>query len=255
MQKDDQGNWRLIEANGRFISPTEARYAMVELELLGVKWAMKKCHMHLFGLPHFQLIVDHQPLVSILDQQTLDCVDNSRLQRLKVATAPCNFTTVWKRGKDHRIPDALSRAPIQDPTEDNLAEDQKIYKYMCAVNKTTVLAIELNVVTFGNDDLADPMLQKIRDNGKDDKEFQVLHKYLEGESKHVPEVLSHMKSLLSEMSADNGLILLKQRLFIPKCMRKDISKRLHMSHQGVNRTLRRAQQSFGQDWHRMSYPL
>ncbi len=58
--------WKLIEANSRFISETESRYAMVELELVAVKWAMKKCHNYLYGLQHFDLIVDHKPRVSIL---------------------------------------------------------------------------------------------------------------------------------------------------------------------------------------------
>ena len=107
LQQDGEEHWRLIEAGSRFISETEARYAMVELELLGVKWAMKKCHNFLFGLPHFQLIVDHLPLVSILDKQTLDCVDNARLQRLK-SHKPLQFHHNLEKGKEHRIPDALT---------------------------------------------------------------------------------------------------------------------------------------------------
>ncbi len=38
-QDPDDGNWKLVEANSRFITETEARYAMVELELLAVRWA------------------------------------------------------------------------------------------------------------------------------------------------------------------------------------------------------------------------
>ncbi len=243
MQKDDKNQWRMIEANSRFISETEARYAMVELELLGVKWAMKKCHSYLFGLPHFDLIVDHQPLVSILDKQTLDSVDNSRIQRLKTATAPYNFTTTWKKGKEHRIPDALSRAPIQDPSQEDLAEDEEIYKYMCTVQRSVVLAIDNDTNDTQDDDIADKMLQEIKDNGRTDEEVQALEQYLRGDGEQVPKTLSHMKAVLSEMSADKGLILFRQRLFIPRNMRKNILQRLHSSHQGVDRTLRRARQT------------
>ena len=41
LQEDQDGNKRLLQAGSRFITETEARYAMVELELLGVTWAMK----------------------------------------------------------------------------------------------------------------------------------------------------------------------------------------------------------------------
>ena len=55
LQFDEELNhWRLVEAGSRFISETEFRYAMVELELKGVTWAMRKCHNYLFGLPRFQ---------------------------------------------------------------------------------------------------------------------------------------------------------------------------------------------------------
>ena len=94
LQQDPKGHWRLVEANSRFITDTEARYAMIELELLAVRWAMRKAHNYLFGLPTFTLVVDHQPLISILNRQTLDCVDNARLQRLKADLNAYQFHAV-----------------------------------------------------------------------------------------------------------------------------------------------------------------
>ena len=75
--------WRLIQCGSRFLTETESRYAMVELELLAATWAMKKCRIHRLGLEHFELVVDHKALVTILDKHRLDDVDNTRLQRLK----------------------------------------------------------------------------------------------------------------------------------------------------------------------------
>ena len=79
--------WRLIQCGSRFLTETESRYAMVELELLAATWAMEKCRIHLLGLEHFELVVDHKALVTILDKHRLDEVDNARLQRLKEKTA------------------------------------------------------------------------------------------------------------------------------------------------------------------------
>lgn len=56
---------------------------MIELELTAVQWAMKKCHLYLLGLPHFELVIDHKPLIPILKNYTLDVVENPRLQCLK----------------------------------------------------------------------------------------------------------------------------------------------------------------------------
>ena len=97
MQKHPEGN-KLVECGSRFVTDTESRYAMVELELQAVVWAIKRCKLYLQGLPHFNLIVDHQPLVTILDKYTLDAVDNRRLQNMKSKLTLYNFTTTWQKG-------------------------------------------------------------------------------------------------------------------------------------------------------------
>ena len=63
-QKHPAG-WRLVQCGSRFISDTESRYAMIEVECL-VVWAIIKCHVYLAG-SRFELLVDHQPLVPIFN--------------------------------------------------------------------------------------------------------------------------------------------------------------------------------------------
>lgn len=125
LQKQD-GQWRLIMCGSRFISDTESRYAMVELEFNGVEWAVKKCRLYLIGLPFFTLVIDHQPLVCILDRYTLVAVENLRLQRMKEKLSPYVFKTVWRKGSQHSIPDALSRAPVTDPTEEDISDENEL---------------------------------------------------------------------------------------------------------------------------------
>ena len=76
------GIWNLIQCRSRFLSDAETRYAVIELELVAVVWALKKCKMYLLGFPHFQLVVDLKPLVSILNDRTLNTIENPRIQRL-----------------------------------------------------------------------------------------------------------------------------------------------------------------------------
>ncbi|KAK6181256.1 hypothetical protein SNE40_009148 [Patella caerulea] len=239
LQRDEEGHWRLIAAHSRFITETEARYAMVELELLAVRWGMKKCHTYLYGLPHFTVIVNHLPLVSILDHQTIDCVDNARIQRLKVATAPYTFTTIWKKGKDHR------RFPVDEPTVDDLEEEEEIHWYVCALQRTYAIAIEREIDDLQVDTLADPILEEIRVAGKEDSEYQSLLKALNNEDNDVTVdvELRQYSKILGELTVVNDLILKGQRLLIPRSRRRDVLMRLHSSHQGIDRTLRRARQT------------
>ena len=64
------------------MTDTETRYAVIELEMLGVAWAARKCRDFLIGLQHFTVVTDHNPLVPILNSHRLDEIENPRLQRL-----------------------------------------------------------------------------------------------------------------------------------------------------------------------------
>ena len=83
LQQQTGENWALIQAGSRFLSDTESRYAIIELELLAVAWAITKCHLFLAGLPHFKVITDHHPLVPILNNHRLDEIENPRLHASK----------------------------------------------------------------------------------------------------------------------------------------------------------------------------
>ena len=118
-------DWRLVQCGSRFLTDTESRYAVIELELTAVLWACKKCHVFLAGLPHFDVVVDHRPLVTILNHKQLSAIDNPRLQRMREKLSLYSFTTSWQKGSAHVIPDALSRAPASDPVaEDDVTAEE-----------------------------------------------------------------------------------------------------------------------------------
>ena len=129
LMQQRQESWHMIQCGSRFLTPTESRYASIELELLAISWAMKKCRKYLLGRQNFDLIVDHRPLVSILDKNTLDQVENPRLQRMKESLNLYKFTTQWIKGKLHAIPDALSRAPVDQPckADSSVEEDREFH--------------------------------------------------------------------------------------------------------------------------------
>ena len=105
---------------------TESRYAIIELELLAVSWAIYKCKLFLAGLPHFKVFTDHHPLIPILNNHRLDEIENSRLQRLKTRIIGYNFTAEWVKGILNHAPDALSRNPVSDPQPPEMLAEQDI---------------------------------------------------------------------------------------------------------------------------------
>ena len=103
--------WTLVQAGSRFLSDTETRYAVIELEIFAVCWAITKWRLFLAGLQHFYVATDHNPLIPILNTRWLDKVENPRLQRLKSRLMGYNFTAQWTKGSSHSAPDALSHNP------------------------------------------------------------------------------------------------------------------------------------------------
>ena len=75
--------WKLVDCGSRFLTETESRYATIELEMLAIVWAVKKCRRFLAGRQHFDIITDHKPLLPIVNSKSLSEIENPRLQRLR----------------------------------------------------------------------------------------------------------------------------------------------------------------------------
>ena len=58
LQQRHGETWKMVQCGSRFLTDTESRYAVVELECLACLWALRKCHIFLAGLPQFDLVVD-----------------------------------------------------------------------------------------------------------------------------------------------------------------------------------------------------
>ena len=115
LQQEHKGSWHIVQAGSRFLTDTETRYAVIELEMLSVAWAAQKCRIFLARLPTFTVITDHSPLVPILNSHRLDEIENPRLQRLRTRLLAYNFIAKWIKGKDNDAADALSRYPCSSP--------------------------------------------------------------------------------------------------------------------------------------------
>ena len=221
-----EGKWRLITCGSRFLNPAESRYAMVELEALAIYWAIKKSYVYLAGLPHFTVLTDHKPLKSIFNLQTLAEVENPRVQNYRIKLMSYNFTVDWQLGSDHAIPDALSRSPVSNPPED--------IDHMLA-------SLCLDTLKAQDVDLA---IDNLAQCARTSQEYTSLHDAVtnglvkDAKSGYV----SLFKKVADELSTDGDLVLRGQQLVIPPTAVKDVLVSLHLGHQGMEKTKRRARQ-------------
>ncbi|XP_065182117.1 uncharacterized protein K02A2.6-like [Sycon ciliatum] len=238
-------SWRHIQCGSRFITDTESRYAMIELEMLGVAWAIRKCHTYLAGMS-FHVVVDHQPLVPILNTYTLDQVENPRLQRLMTKVQLYQFDVSWRKGSEHAFADALSRAPVQNPVADDL------------LGEADSLSGRAIRACLQQDDSGSALFglpfHELRDAAQSDVDYVQLVSYIRdgfpSARRHMPPALAPYWNGREHLTLDNGIVLRGSRLVVPKSLQCRVLTDLHSSHQGLERTKRRARQVVY--WPRMS---
>ena len=212
--------------------------------MLAIVWAVKKCAIYLQGMQKFEVATDHRPLVPILNGKSLQDITNPRLQRLRECLAAYNLEAIWRQGKLHAIADALSRYPVEEPTAEDKAEEQQV---SCQIS-----GMVIRMVTSVDEDgtllspFEDMTLSAVRAASKHDPEVLALKEAtLGGFPQHKSEVEPQIRpywNVRDRLAVDGDLIICGQRVIVPSSLRRDVLMKLHASHQGEERTKRRARQ-------------
>ena len=240
-QRAPDGVWKIVQAGSRFLSDAESRYAMIELECLGASWAMDQCWQFLVGLPTFSLITDHKPLVPILNDHSLDKLDNTRILRLRLKMQRFSFTASWVPGKLNAAADALSRAPVAQPTQaDELAEGPPSFAARLAL---------LFAIRGSEPDVVDPVLENIKTAAlADPLMIELREAILHG----LPNAKCNLSPTLrpfwpvhDRLSIDDtdGMVMVGARVVIPESCRRTILRDLISMHQGSTKLRQRARLS------------
>ena len=217
------------------------RYAMIELECLAAAWAMVKGRQFLEGLPTFSLITDHKPLVPILNEHSLDKLDNPRILRLRLKMQRFDFVAKWVPGKTNVDADALARAPVAHPSkEDELAEGP----LRATARQAIVAAIEGSAAT-----VIGPVLEKIKQAAaKDSTMIDLKETILNGfpnERCNLPSHLKQFWEMREQLAIDDqdGMVVAGSRIVVPESCRRSILKDLARMHQGATKLRQRARLS------------
>lgn len=236
IQQEGENKIRLLSCGSCSLTPTQSRYATVELECLAVQWAIRKCDFWLRGIPHFKVITDHRPLVGIF-HKPLNSIENPRLQRMRGKLAGFTFDVEWKSGRDHQIADALSRAPVW-PGEDDDVDRVQIASIRDAIQLITVNNLELAFFTKHANTCKEykQLITAIKD-GKTPHNLPL---------NHIARSYSKIWEMLSLYEDDNHVLVLfdGHRIVVPKDIRSDILQMLHVSHQGLVKTRQLARRCY-----------
>ena len=159
----------------------------------------------------------------MLNSQPLESSANSRIFRLREKLTQFAFTTKYVKGKSHCIPDALSRAPVSQPTEADIALNNELNLRVAAV----ATSLGDLVQAAQTDEVYAALAATVRQGFPKCKE------------KLDPRLLPYFAHRHSLSLAD-GLVLLGDRVVVPYAARRPLLEQLHRPHLGVDATRRRA---------------
>lgn len=230
--------YNIVQAGSLAISPTQGRYAIIELEMLAVVCAIKKCHYWLDGLPSFTVFTDHRPLTGVWGKPWSE-ITNPRLLAMVMKITTYKFALKYLPGKSNLAADCLSRAPLgwaQATAEDDPAQEPEgpnwVRKTFCRY--------------AGQYARADPALaQMFRDGEADDDYNEMVSALREGKClKDLPTV--HPARAYAKWWDDMSLlddapltlaVYNDSKLVVPAASRKRIREALHTAHAGCGKTV------------------
>jgi len=194
---------------------------------LAVADALDKCRMFVLGCPLI-VVVDHKPLLGILNDRSLEGIANPRLLRIKERTLRYQFTIQHNAGKWHRGADAMSRHPTHaaivsasmlTPHTDMSVTTAAVAALAQAGNDGVVSWDEL-FTTCAQDPTHPLLLTTIQDG------FPTRRQDLP------PNIVPYW-GVRDRLTTVDGVALMDLRPVIPPALRSRVLAALHSAHQGM----------------------
>lgn len=225
-------NGRPIAYASRSLTSAEENYANIERELLAIVFACERFHQYIYGKKDVVVNTDHKPLEHI----HLKSLAKSppRLQRLLLKLQKYHITVKWVPGKQVKIADALSRAPLQDKTP-TLSESDE--------NDITLAVHALQEATI----LTENKMAALTVYNQTDKDFLKIQQYIcsgwPNSRRQVKPSLQKYWDVKNDIHLAENILMVENRILIPESWQSTLLKMLHATHCGIEKTKARARQA------------
>jgi hypothetical protein len=235
--QDHNGVLKPVSFVSRTLTDTEKRYSQIEKEALAAVWVCARLEDYIVGLD-FELETDHKPLVPIFSSPVFDSL-SPRLQRFRLRMMRYSFDIVHVPGRLLAIADLLSRNPLDkvEPGDDVIVEEAE-----------ACMEITLTDGKKNND--------RIFDAQQTDSEcIQVRRYVVHGwpDREEIPHHLLPFYDKRSNLSVYQSILLMDDRLVIPKELRQRVLESLHRGHLGITKCRSKAKDTVW--WPRISQDI
>ena len=219
--------WKITLAGSRFLKPAETRYAPVEGEALAIAYALRQTKFFTLGCDNLVVVTDHEPLTKVLGDRTLDEISNTRLLKLKQRTLPWRFVIKHLPGKSNHFADTTSRSPVNNPEDDDdgCDDEDDIDAELAALYISEV--DNIRAITW----------DVVKKETALDADMSSLLKTIESgfpnNRTDVDSNLHQFWNFRTNLWTLDGVIMMNDRILIPRGLRHEVLETLHAAHQGT----------------------
>lgn len=162
------------------------------------------------------------PLVPLLGNKRLDSLP-PRILRYRLRLDKFDFKISHVPGKQLYAADTLSRAPISGAEEDSLELQEEVETFIAEITRQALSSAELHLEEYHQKQSEDPICSQVM-------EFCYTQWPSKGQLR--PDLIPFWK-VRDSLSMYSNLLLFNDRILVPESLQKDVMKRVHEGHQGI----------------------
>ena len=217
-QGDTPKSARPIAIASRATSKAEQRYPQIDLEALGIDFALRRFRNYILGSPtEIQVIIDHKLLCSIFN---VNCKGSIRTERIKLRHQDIRFTVNYQCGKVNQS-DYLSRhaKPIEKLPREEQTEANDLNNLLYLLHTTPAIdCMDIGAIAQATSE--DQTLQKIATLIKNGQTW-------------IPKTeVQHFRPILPQLTlTGNGIILKDERIILRT---KFQERAIQIAHKGAH---------------------
>lgn len=199
------GTGRPVQFCSRKLTPTEAKYDIVEREALAIFWSVTRCRTFLLGRP-FVVFSDHKGLQFLFKDEKA----SPKVLRWRLNLADYNFVVRYYRGSENLAADCFSRINNVTTCQESIALDESKLlngQQSCPETKAFLLALE------------------------------------RGYMKRPNSVSAALWSCRKNACVDDGVLKVNNKIFVPYSMRRKCLMLAHGCHAGQDATFNRLKEN------------